>query len=105
MKGKKLDIRPFTRQFYRGNGVCFVFSLWETLLSAIGNLLISWLMQQLIDQIGGYDTGFSLAELAGKENKRKRPVIAEIQEETQSEEEQPAKKTTAAKRKTTAAKK
>ena len=21
MKGKKLDIRPFTRQFYRGNGV------------------------------------------------------------------------------------
>ena len=41
-----------------------------------------------------------LAELAGKENKRKRPVIAEIQEE-----EQPAKKTTAAKRKTTAAKK
>ena len=65
MKGKKLDIRPFTRQFYRGNGVCFVFSLWETLLSAIGNLLISWLMQQLIDQIGGYDTGFSLAELAG----------------------------------------
>ncbi len=46
-----------------------------------------------------------LAELAGKENKRKRPVIAEIKEETQSEEEQPAKKTTAAKRKSTAAKK
>ncbi len=65
MKGKKLDIRPFTRQFYRGNGVCFAFALLETLLSAIGNLLISWLMQQLIDQIGGYDTGFSLAELAG----------------------------------------
>ena len=63
-EGEKTYIRPFTRQFYRGNGVCFVFSLWETLLSAIGNLLI-WLMQQLIDQIGGYDTGFSLAELAG----------------------------------------
>ena len=64
MKGKKLDIRPFTRQFYRGNGVCFAFALLETLLSAIGNLLISWLMQQLIDRIGGYDTGFTLAELA-----------------------------------------
>lgn len=46
-----------------------------------------------------------LAELAGKENKRKRPVIAEQQEEGQQEEEQPAKKTTAAKRKSTAAKK
>lgn len=41
-----------------------------------------------------------LAELAGNENKRKRPVIAEIQEEVQ-----PAKKTSAAKCKTTAAQK
>ena len=45
--------------------MCFACALLETLLSAIGNLLISWLMQQLIDQIGGYDTGFTLAELAG----------------------------------------
>lgn len=65
MKGKKPDIRPFTRQFYRGNGVCFLFALCETLLGAIGALLVSWLMQQLIDRIGGYDTGFTLAELAG----------------------------------------
>lgn len=65
MKRKKPDIRPFTRQFYRGNGVCFLFALCETLLGAIGALLVSWLMQQLIDRIGGYDTGFTLAELAG----------------------------------------
>lgn len=39
-----------------------------------------------------------LAELAGSDNKRKRPVIAEIQEEPQPEEEQSARKTIAAKK-------
>ena len=66
MKGKKLDISPFHAAVLQGKRVCAsCFHCGETLLSAIGNLLISWLMQQLIDQIGGYDTGFSLAELAG----------------------------------------
>ena len=63
MKNRKMDIRPYTKQFYKGNVVCFIFALCETLLSAIGALLISWLIQQLVDLIGGYDTDFSLIEL------------------------------------------
>ena len=63
MKNKKLDIRPYTKQFYKGNIIYFIFALCEILLVSIGALLVSWLMQQLIDLIGGYDTGFTLLQL------------------------------------------
>ena len=63
MKNKKSDIRPYTKQFYKGNILYFIFALCETLLGAIGALLVSWLIQQLVDLIGGYDTGFSLLQL------------------------------------------
>ncbi len=63
MKKSKIDIRPYTRQFYKGNIACFIAVLCEILLSAIGSLLVSWLIQQLIDLIGGYNSGFSLTEL------------------------------------------
>ena len=62
MKYKKIDIRPYTKQFYKGNIASFIFALCETLLGAIGALLVSWL-QQLIDLIGGYETGFTLLQL------------------------------------------
>lgn len=63
MKNRKLDIRPFTKQFYKGNVIYFIFALCETLLGAIGALLVSWLVQQLIDLIGGYETGLNLLQL------------------------------------------
>ena len=63
MKNRKLDIRPYTKQFYKGNVLCFLFALCETLLEVIGALLVSWLIQQLIDLISGYETGFSLLQL------------------------------------------
>ncbi|MBR5797599.1 MAG: ABC transporter ATP-binding protein [Clostridia bacterium] len=63
MKNKKMDIRPYTKQFYKGNGVNFIFALSETLFGAIGALLVSWLIQQLVDLIGGYETGFTLLQL------------------------------------------
>ena len=63
MKKRKLDIRPYTKQFYTGNVVYFIFALCETLLGVIGALLVSWLIQQLIDLIGGYETGFNLLQL------------------------------------------
>lgn len=63
MKKSKIDILPYTRQFYKGNIVCFIAVLCEILLSAVGSLLVSWLIQQLIDLIGGYDTRFTLVEL------------------------------------------
>ena len=63
MKNRKPDLRPYTKQFYKGNVVNFLFALCETLLVSIGALLVSWLMQQLIDLIGGYETGFTLSRL------------------------------------------
>ena len=63
MKNSKLDIRSYTKQFYKRNIVSFLFAMCTSLISAIGALLISWLIQQLVDLIGGYDTGFSLFEL------------------------------------------
>ncbi|MGM9642921.1 MAG: ABC transporter ATP-binding protein [Eubacteriales bacterium] len=63
MKNVKPDIRPYTKQFYKGNIVYFVFALSETLFGAVNALLVSWLIQQLVDLIGGYDTGFTLLQL------------------------------------------
>ena len=63
MKNKNIDIRPYTKQFYKGNVIYFIFALCETLLGAIGALLVSWLIQQLVDLIGGYETVFNLLQL------------------------------------------
>jgi len=63
MKKEKIDIRPFTRQFYRGNKACFIAMVLVVTLTALGNLVVSWLLQQITDIIGGYDTGFSLGGL------------------------------------------
>ncbi len=62
-KNIKINIRPYKKQFYKGNKLCFLIALTETILTAAGSLLISWLLQQLTDLIGGYDTGFTLKEL------------------------------------------
>ena len=61
---KKIDIRPFTRQFYRGNGGYFALAMVQTLLATAAQLMISWLLQQIIDLITGANTAFSLSELA-----------------------------------------
>lgn len=57
------DIRPYTRQFYKGNIVYFIFALCETLFDAISALLVSWILQQILDLIGGNNTGFTLIDL------------------------------------------
>lgn len=64
MKNAKIDVRPYTRQFYKANKLNFAFTLCETLLGAVATLLVSWLIQQLIDLMGGYETGFDLMQLA-----------------------------------------
>lgn len=64
MQSGKADIRPYIRQFYRGNGLCFALAMVQILLMTSSNLLISWMLQQIPDLIAGVDTGFSLSELA-----------------------------------------
>lgn len=61
---KKPDIRPFTRQFYRGNGGYFVLAMVQTVMGTTAQLMISWLLQQIIDLITGANTAFNLSELA-----------------------------------------
>lgn len=64
MKNEKGMLRPYTRQFYRGNRGCFLLGLCQTVLSTVTSLLVSWLMQQLIDLIGGNTGGFGLLQLS-----------------------------------------
>lgn len=63
MKKSKIDIRPYTRQLYKNNVLWFALALCGTLLMSATNLMISWLLQQILDLIGGSDTGFTLVEL------------------------------------------
>lgn len=60
---RKTNIRPYTHQFYRGSIWCLMLASVETLINVAGNLLVAWLIQQIIDLIAGYDTGFSLLDL------------------------------------------
>ena len=57
------DIRPFTRQFYRGTKRYLALGFVQTIIMTAVNLLISWLLQQMIDLAGGVDTGFTLTGL------------------------------------------
>lgn len=54
------DLRPYTRTFFRGNRLNFALALADVLLSAAANLLISWLLQQIMDLIGGSGAGWTL---------------------------------------------
>ncbi|MGN1047553.1 MAG: hypothetical protein ACI4QZ_02985, partial [Eubacteriales bacterium] len=62
-KKAKTDIRPYTRQFYRKNGWCFSLALLKTVVLTGANLLLSWLLQQILDMVSGVDIGFSLGQM------------------------------------------
>lgn len=59
----KTDIRPYTRQFFRGNYGYMLLILIEIILMVGLNLVVSWILQQITDVISGIDTGFSLLAL------------------------------------------
>lgn len=65
MKNEKINIKPYTKQFYKGNIICLIVALCASLLMSIGSLIVSWLLQQVIDLVSGYNTGFSLTDLLG----------------------------------------
>jgi ATP-binding cassette subfamily B protein len=60
---QKAARRAFTRQFYLRNKMMFFLALTSTFLAACANLVISWLMQQIIDAISGVQSQFSILEL------------------------------------------
>lgn len=59
----KTNIRPYTRQFTKGNGWPIFLIVLQIITNVAANLLISWLIQQIVDLVGGVDTGFSLMDL------------------------------------------
>lgn len=63
MKKTNANIRPYTRQFFKGNGFCFSLALVQIVLMIAVNLIISWLIQQIIDLIAGEPIAFTLSEL------------------------------------------
>ena len=61
---KKSSIRPFVMQFFRGNALRMAVAGMELLTSVVSSLLVAWLIQQIMDLIAGYDTGYTLQNLA-----------------------------------------
>lgn len=62
MKNKQ-NRKRFTRQFFRGNGWNMAVALLQAVMIVGANLLLSWLMQQLIDVSTGVSTAFTLGQL------------------------------------------
>ena len=58
---KKREIRrPFVRQFYRRNKLNYVLAFAATVVMAFANLVISWLLQQIMDLMAGSGNTLSL---------------------------------------------
>ena len=61
----KIDIKPYTRQFYKNNKWRMALMLIQTVMITVLNLLISWLIKQLVDMMSGVDIGISFSQLVG----------------------------------------
>lgn len=60
---KKVDIKPYTRQFYKNNKWRMALMLVQTVFNTALSLLVSWLIKQLVDIMSGVDIGMSFAQL------------------------------------------
>ena len=63
-KQERINIRPFTRQFYRGNVGYLILAVLGLLLDTGVSLMIAWLIQQLVDMTTGLDTDFTFSQVA-----------------------------------------
>ena len=52
-----------TAQFYRGNHAAFALAVFASLGGSTMNLLLSWILQQLIDTISGEPNALPLSAL------------------------------------------
>ena len=65
MKNKRKAARKkYAAQFYKKNHISFLIALISTLLIAVLNLWIAWVMQQMIDSVSGVPGSFELPVLA-----------------------------------------
>lgn len=63
-KKQETDLRAYKEQFYRGNKLCFAIAFGEVLLEVACTLVLSWLIQQLLDLNSGNNSQFTIIELA-----------------------------------------
>lgn len=63
MEKDKVCIKKYTRQFYKNNGWLFFIALIQTLFEGAVMLVISWLLQQLVDLASGSTNGLNLLQL------------------------------------------
>ena len=64
MKNKgQIARKQYTTQFYKKNHITFLIALLSTLLTAILNLWIAWVMQQMIDLVSGISGALKLSVL------------------------------------------
>lgn len=63
MKNEKVNIRPYVKQFYKGNAGYFLLAICEVLFTTICSLAVAWLLQQLLDLIGGKNVNYDLMQL------------------------------------------
>lgn len=62
MADKQL-LKPYMRQFYRGNGWRFILAMAVTLVQTTAAMMVSWLIQVIIDLATGADIGFSFSQV------------------------------------------
>ena len=62
MNNKEL-LKPYMRQFYRGNGWRFALAMAVTLFMTAATMMISWLIQVIIDMATRADVGFSFKQV------------------------------------------
>ncbi len=63
MKHKVKPIAPYVEQFYKGNHIAFLGAMLATILISLVNLLLAWLMQQMIDALSNPAAGYTPLEL------------------------------------------
>lgn len=56
-------LKPYMRQFYKGNGWRFALALAVTLVLTAATMMVSWLIQVIIDLATGADVGFSFSQV------------------------------------------
>ncbi|MBR6527930.1 MAG: ABC transporter ATP-binding protein, partial [Lachnospiraceae bacterium] len=60
---KKQRSKPYLQQFYRGNGWRFALALMVTLVMTASTMMVSWLLQVIIDMATGANVGFSFSQV------------------------------------------
>lgn len=64
MKKQSSKTRPYIHQFYHGNSGYFVLAVFVIALNAAVNILISWLLRQVLDLVSGENIALTLTQLS-----------------------------------------